>query len=162
MKQYTIKKVPNYKHLLWVLFFILISFAIGFSIAYWGNGTSFIEDKAAFITVIITLFGLGLTSAIFVVQTLDNVEWNEQKQKRVACLKVSLTKSLGLIAILILASIILEFILSIIPTEENNLNIFRLIIDSSIYAMFAYIVILQADVILCFLRIMKINKTNKH
>ena len=158
MKQYTVKKAFNYKRFGEILFFILISIAIGFSIAYWGNGTSFVEDKTSFITIIVTLFGLGLTSAIFVAQTLDNIEWNEVKQKKADRLKVSLAKSLGLIALLILISIILEFILSIIPIYENVPNIFRLIINSAIYAIFSYIIILQTDVTICFLQIMKLKK----
>ncbi len=158
MKLYKTKQAFDYKKHLLISLCIVVSIAIGFGIAYLGQGKSFIEDKKTVISTIITLFGLGLTSAIFVAQTLDTANWDAEKIDKANHLKISLAKSLGLTALLILISIILEFALSLVPIKENNPNILPLIFNSLIYTAFSYIIILQTDVICCFLQIMKLKR----
>ena len=160
--KYTIKKAINKKQIISIAFFILLSLTIGLLIAYFGQGQSFVEDKKTFITIILTLFGLGMTSAIFVAQTLDTINFDEKKAEKAYRLKVSLTKSLGLTAILILVSVIFEFISTVIPTVDENskqtvLKNLPFILDTGIYSLFSYIIILQADVTACFLQIMKLR-----
>ena len=140
----------------------MLSLIIGFLIAFCGQGTSFVEDKKTFITTILTLFGLGMTSAIFIAQTLATMNFDEKKAEKAYMLKVSLTKSLALTAILILVSVILEFILTALPTLEDNskqtfLKNLPFLLNVGIYSLFSYIIILQADVTACFLQIMKLR-----
>ena len=118
--KHTIRKAINKKQITLIVFFILLSLTIGLLIAYFGQGKTFVEDKKTFITIILTLFGLGMTSAIFVAQTLDTINFDEKKAEKAFGLKVSLTKSLGLTAILILISVIFEFISTVIPTADEN------------------------------------------
>ena len=160
--KYTIRKAINKKQITLIAFFILLSLTIGLLIAYFGQGKSFVEDKKTFITIILTLFGLGMTSAIFVAQTLDTINFDEKKAEKAYGLKVSLTKSLGLTAVLILISVIFEFISTAIPTADENskqtiLKHLPFILDAGIYSLFSYIIILQADVTACFLQIMKLR-----
>ena len=160
--KYTIKKMINKKQIVSTIFFILLSLTIGLLIAYLGQGKSFVEDKKTFITIVLTLFGLGMTSAIFIAQTLDTINFDEKKAKKAYDLKVTLTKSLGLTAILILISVIFEFISTVIPTVDENskqavLNNLPFILDVGIYSLFSYIIVIQADVTVCFLQIMKLR-----
>ena len=97
----------------------------------------------------------GLTSAIFVSQTLDNAKFNQEKTKKANNLKSSLAKSLALMAILILVGVVLEFILTLITTNKYN---FTNIIETLMYASFVYCIILQIDITGCFVNIMKLKQ----
>ena len=80
--------------------------------------------------------------------------------------KINLTQPLlierSAFEILILISVIFEFISTVIPTADENLKQTILkhlpfMLDVGIYSLFSYIVILQADVTACFLQIMKLR-----
>lgn len=153
--KYKVKKAFNKKYIIFNVCLILLSLILGFCIVYYGKDVSFIEDTTAFFSVIITLFGLGLTSAIFVSQTLDNAKFNQEKTKKANNLKSSLAKSLALMAILILVGVVLEFILTLITTNKYN---FTNIIETLMYASFVYCIILQIDITGCFVNIMKLKQ----
>ena len=59
------------------IIFSLLSLGLGFVIAFWGKGDSFIETDL--ITAIITLFGFGLTATVFVYQAFEKSMSKETK-----------------------------------------------------------------------------------
>ena len=65
------------KNLLLSILFSIISLGIGFIIAFYGGGNSYIETEL--ITAIITLFGFGLTATVFVYQAFEKSNSNEKK-----------------------------------------------------------------------------------
>ena len=150
--KYKVKKAFNKKHITINVCLILLSLILGFCIVFFGNGNSFIEDTTAFFSAIITLFGLGLTSAIFVSQTLDNAKFNQAKTNQANELKSSLAKSLALMAILILVGVVSEFILTLITTNKYNIST---IIETLMYSSFVYCIILETDITGCFVNIIK-------
>ena len=65
------------RNLLLSILFSVVSLGIGFTIAFYGKGNSYIETEL--ITAIITLFGFGLTATVFVYQAFEKSNSNEKK-----------------------------------------------------------------------------------
>lgn len=149
MKTKTIIKEKEQKtkkqkiNLILTIAFIIISSGCGFLISYFGNGSSFIENDL--ITSIITLFGFGLTSTVFVYQAFKDKE--SDKTSRVI---KSLAKTLLLTFILIIVALILDFLSSL-----SISNCFTIIINSLKFASLIYAFICQVDILLSFIIIIK-------
>lgn len=165
MKEIKTKKTTEKNRCIKRITLIVICIGVGFFIAYFGNGNSYIEDKESFISIIVTLFGLCLTSAIFVAQTIDEFEFAEEKKQIAIKLKDSLASALGTMGVLILTCIIFEFLLSLVLGKVNErepiiwLDWTIFFINVLLYTLFAAIVVLQIDITGCFLQIMKLRKT---
>lgn len=122
--------------------FIIISCGCGFLISFYGQGCSFIEQE--FIGALITLFGFGLTSTVFIYQSI-NIKESEMAKKVIK----SLSKTLLLTFILISISIIFDFLSTLF---SGNIVI---CIDTIKYASLIYSCICQIDILLSFLIIIK-------
>lgn len=125
------------------IIFIIASIGLGFIIAYYGKGESFIETD--FLNIIITLFGFGLTSTVFIYQTVKNKESDQALH-----VIQSLTKTLVLIFALIIISILFDFIANSDVSEKAIfvMNVFK-------NASLIYALICLADVFLSFITIIK-------
>lgn len=165
MKEIKINKTTEKNLCIKRIILIVICIGVGFFITYFGNGNSYIEDKESFISIIVTLFGLCLTSAIFVAQTIDEFEFTKEKKQIAIRLKDSLASGLGTMGGLILICIIFEFLLSIVSGKVHEqepivwLDRTIFFINVLLYTLFAAIVVLQIDITGCFLQIMKLRKT---
>lgn len=146
IKEKVQKTKKQNKNLFLTIVFTIISLGCGFLISYFGNGSSFVENNL--ITSIITLFGFGLTSTVFVYQAFKEKE----SDKTIAVIK-SLAKTLLLTFTLIIVALILDFIASI------SVSIcFTIIMNSLKYTSLIYAFICQIDILLSFIIIVK-NKT---
>lgn len=125
--------------------FSLISLGLGFIVAFWGNGNSFVETDL--ITAIITLFGFGLTATVFVCQAFEK---NTKETKNII---TSLSKTLLLTLCLVIVTLILDFIASLITAEVWNV-----IIETLKYAALIYSLICQFDILSCFIVIISNKK----
>ena len=139
-KPINIKKIL---HIVLIIICVLASLGIGFLIAFFGEGESYIESSI--ITAIITLFGFGLTSTVFVYQAFKDKE-NEKVKKVIH----ALSNTLLLTFILIVVALILDFIGSL-----NFTNSLILFIQSLKYATLIYAFVCQIDILLSFIIIVK-------
>lgn len=131
------------RNIILTILFIALSLAFGFFIAYFGNKSSFIET--GLIAAIISLFGFGLTSTVFVYQALKDKE-SEITKKVIG----ALAKTLFLTLILIIIAIILDFV----STLQCH-SYFLLIINTLKNAALIYAFICQIDILLSFITIIK-------
>lgn len=129
------------------ILFSTISLGIGFVIAYFGKGSSYIETEL--ITAIITLFGFGLTATVFVYQAFDKT----QSKDTIRVIK-ALSKTLLLTLCLVASALVLDFIVSAITSE-----VWMLILESLKYATLIYSAICQFDILNAFIVI--ITKSEK-
>lgn len=155
MKNYTIKekkqliKRPERNTVLRFIY-ILFSCSLGFLISFFGRGTSYIET--GLITAIITLFGFGLTSTVFVYQAFKE-STNEQTKKVIN----ALSKTLLLTLVLIILSLAFDFLSTlgwakwVIITTKSIKN------ASLIYAW-----ICQIDILISFITILRIDKFSEN
>ena len=102
--------------------FSLLSLGLGLIIAIWGNGNSFVETDL--ITAIITLFGFGLTATVFVYQAFE-----KSISDSVINVIKALSKTLLLTLCLIIASVIFDFLVTLIKAE-----VWSVILESLKYA----------------------------
>lgn len=126
-----------------MILFIAVSLAGGFLIAFFGKGTSFIEMD--FITAIITLFGFGLTSTVFVCQS-----FKDKESKQIKSVIKSLSKTLLLTFILIFVSLVCDFLATLSISDWFAITVTSLKFASLIYAF-----ICQIDILLSFIIIVK-------
>lgn len=149
MKNDTIIKERNHidskkvKQVVLTIVFSLLSLGLGFLIAFFGKGNSYVESSL--LTAIITLFGFGLTSTVFVYQSFKDKE--TEKVKKVIH---SLANTLLLTFILIIVSLLLDFIGNLELPE-----VAIIILQSLKYATLIYAFICQIDILLSFLVIVK-------
>ncbi len=123
--------------------FSILSLGIGFAIAYFGKGESYVETEL--ITAIITLFGFGLTATVFVYQAFENKQ-NEDTMKVIK----AISKTLILTLCLIVASLVFDFVLDLITSEKWNL-----VVETLKYAALVYSTICQFDILNSFIVIIK-------
>ena len=128
------------------IIFSLLSLGFGFVIAFWGKGDSFIETDL--ITAIITLFGFGLTATVFVYQAFEKSTTKETKKVITA-----LSKTLLLTLCLVIASLIFDFITSLITAEAWNV-----VCGSLKYATLIYSLLCQFDILNSFIVIITSGK----
>lgn len=126
------------KNLLLSILFSIVSLGIGFVIAFYGKDNSYIETEL--ITAIITLFGFGLTATVFVYQAFEKS--NSDEKKNVIC---ALSKTLLLTLCLVVASLILDFAVSIV-----TINVVKVILSTMMYASLVYSIICQFDILNSF------------
>lgn len=126
------------KNLLLSILFSIVSLGIGFVIAFYGKDNSYIETEL--ITAIITLFGFGLTATVFVYQAFEKS--NSDEKKNVIC---ALSKTLLLTLCLVVASLILDFAVSIV-----TINVVKVILSTVMYASLVYSIICQFDILNSF------------
>ena len=134
------------RNLLLSILFSVISLGIGFVIAFYGKGNSYIETEL--ITAIITLFGFGLTATVFVYQAFEKSNSNEKKN--VIC---ALSKTLLLTLCLVVGSLILDFAVSIV-----TLKVVKIILSTLMYASLVYSTICQFDILNSFVIIITNGK----
>lgn len=152
MKNKTIVKekksfsLRNKKNLLLSILFSVISLGIGFIIAFYGGGDSYIETDL--IKAIITLFGFGLTATVFIYQAFEKSNSNEKKNVIHA-----LSKTLLLTLCLIVVSLILDFAVSIVAME-----VVKVILSTLLYASLIYSIICQFDILNSFVVIITNGK----
>ena len=115
-----------------------MSLGIGFVSAFYGKDNSYIETEL--ITAIITLFGFGLTATVFVYQAFEKS--NSDEKKNVIC---ALSKTLLLTLCLVVASLILDFAVSIV-----TINVVKVILSTMMYASLVYSIICQFDILNSF------------
>ena len=121
------------------ILFSIVSLGIGFLIAYFGKGSSYVETEL--ITAIITLFGFGLTATVFVYQAFEKSQSNDTMDVIKA-----LSRTLILTLCLVMASLVLNFFVSVITLEVLNL-----ILESVMYATLVYSAICQFDILNSFI-----------
>ena len=126
------------KNLLLSILFSIVRLGIGFVIAFYGKDNSYIETEL--ITAIITLFGFGLTATVFVYQAFEKS--NSDEKKNVIC---ALSKTLLLTLCLVVASLILDFAVSIV-----TINVVKVILSTMMYASLVYSIICQFDILNSF------------
>ena len=134
------------RNLLLSFLFSVISLGIGFVIAFYGKGNSYIETEL--ITAIITLFGFGLTATVFVYQAFEKSNSNEKKN--VIC---ALSKTLLLTLCLVVGSLMLDFVVSIV-----TLKVVKIILSTLMYASLVYSTICQFDILNSFVIIITNGK----
>ena len=143
IKEKNITNSQRTLHIIIIIFCTLLSLGLGFLIAFCGLGESYIESSL--ITAIITLFGFGLTSTVFVYQAFKDKE-NDKIKKVIR----ALSNTLLLTFVLIIASIILDFIGSLDLGNTSTIIMQILKYSSLIYALTC-----QMDILLSFLKIVK-------
>lgn len=147
MKNETIikeKSAVNIKRILRIILivvFVLMSLVFGFLIAFFGKGESYVE--ASLFSAIITLFGFGLTSTVFVYQAFKDKE--AEKIKNVIH---ALANTLFLTFILIIVALVFDFIGSLDFSKAITIAIQSLKYASLIYAFICQIDILRAFIII--------------
>ena len=125
------------------IIFAVASLGCGFLVAYFGNDLSFIESDM--ITAIITLFGFSLTSTVFICQFIKHKEDNN-----VDNLINALAKNLILTFILVSFSLLFDFL-----SGFGGENVFPLIMLSLKYSVLLYAFLIQIDILLAFITIIK-------
>lgn len=152
MKNKTIKKEKRSfssrekNNIFLTILFSILSLGIGFVIAHFGKGVSYVETEL--ITAIITLFGFGLTATVFVYQAFENA-----KSKDTTNVIKALSKTLLLTLCLVMVSLVLDFIVSAITSE-----VWSTILDSAKYAALVYSAICQFDILNSFIVIITKSK----
>lgn len=152
MKNKTIKKEKRHfssrekVNIFLTVLFCILSLGIGFFIAFFGKGKSYIETEL--ITAIITLFGFGLTATVFVYQSFEkkNSDYTTNVIK-------ALSKTLYLTLCLIMTSLIFDFVVSVI-----NSKTWSVVLESVQYATLIYSAICQFDVLNAFIIIITKGK----
>lgn len=148
------KKIFN-KKIICLIVFIFVSLGIGFLIAKFGEGVSYIEKNA--ILYLITFFGFSLTATVFIYQSLDSrIEESEQDKAKV--LIKSLSRSLVLTLILIVCIIFFDFLTSIVDAKEEGQINWLICLSTIKYAMIIYAIICQFDILYSFVIIMRSYK----
>lgn len=142
-KSFSFRKKTN---IFLTILFAVLSLGIGFVIAYFGVGKSYVETEL--ITAIITLFGFGMTATVFVYQAFEN----SQSKDTINVIK-ALSKTLMLTLCLVIVSLIFDFVVSLI-----KLNVWIIILESLKYAALVYSVICQFDVLNSFIVIITKSK----
>lgn len=142
-KSYSLREKAN---IALTIIFSLLSLWLGFVIAFFGKGVSFIENDL--ITAIITLFGFGLTATVFVYQAFEKFTAKETKNVITA-----LSKTLLLTLCLVIAFLIFDFFASLITAEVWNV-----IFESLKYAVLIYSSICQFDILNSFIVIITSDK----
>ena len=125
------------RNLLLSILFSVLSLGIGFTIAFYGKGNSYIETEL--ITAIITLFGY---------QAFEKSNSNEKKS--IIC---ALSKTLLLTLCLVVVSLILDFAVSIV-----TINVVKVILSTLMYAALVYSIICQFDILNSFVIIITNGK----
>jgi len=125
------------------IIFIIASLGCGFLVAYFGNGLSFVESDM--ITAVITLFGFSLTSTVFICQFIKHKENNNVDK-----LINALAKNLILTFILVSSSLVFDFL-----SGFGGENVFPLIMLSLKYSVLIYAFLIQIDILLAFITIIK-------
>lgn len=131
----------NPKRIILTIIFIFISLGVGAVVTIWGNNTSYIESN--FMTAIITLFGFGLTSTVFIYQALENKQ-NVKTRKVIR----ALAGTLLLTFILIILSLIFDFIENTVSNEVAAKVMKGLEIATLCYAFICLIDILCSFVVI--------------
>ena len=134
------------RNLLLSVLFSVVSLGIGFIVAFYGKGNSYIETEL--ITAIITLFGFGLSATVFVYQAFEKSNSNEKKS--VIC---ALSKTLLLTLCLVVVSLILDFAVSIVMIKAV-----KVILSTLMYASLVYSIICQFDILNSFVVIITNGK----
>ncbi len=145
-----IRNVVDKKKILITILFIILSVSVSCLIVFWGKGNSFLENKQQMFACLISLFGFGLTSTIFIYQSITNENLNKEKIKK---LINSLARSLSLILVLIISALLLDFLLS---TIEVNLVVTLLSI--LYYSFIIYSFICLIDIMVGLIVIIKLRK----
>lgn len=136
------------KNIFFTCIITLISLGLGFVIAFFGKGVSFVEKDL--ITAIITLFGFGLTATVFVCQAFEK---NTTKETRNVI--TALSKTLLLILCLVIAALVFDFIVDLITSAPWNL-----FFGSLKYATLIYSLICQFDILNSFFVLIKSGKND--
>lgn len=134
------------KNIFLTILFSILSLGMGFLIAFFGKGDSYVETEL--ITAIITLFGFGLTATVFVYQAFGNSPSDDTMQVIKA-----LSKTLLLTLSLVAAALVLDFIISTVTSD-----VWCLIVESLKYATLVYSGICQFDILNSFIVIITKRK----
>ena len=134
------------RNLLLSVLFSVVSLGIGFIVAFYGKGNSYIETEL--ITAIITLFGFALIATVLVYQVFEKSNSNEKKS--VIC---ALSKTLLLTLCLVAVSLILDFAVSIVAIKAV-----KVILSTLKYASLVYSIICQFDILNSFVVIITNGK----
>ena len=134
------------KNIFLTILFSILSLGMGFLIAFFGKGDSYVETEL--ITAIITLFGFGLTATVFVYQAFGNSPSDDTMQVIKA-----LSKTLLLTLCLVAAALVLDFIISTVTSD-----VWRLIVESLKNATLVYSGICQFDILNSFIVIITKRK----
>lgn len=146
MKNETIIKersVKSLKGIVLPIIFALLSLGVGFAIAFWGKEQSYIENNL--ITALITLFGFGITSTIFLYQAFKKEEMEKTKK-----LIHAIVNNLILTLTLLGSAILFDFLASLDFAEVASVVLNSLKFGAMIYAS-----ICQVDILLAFIKIVK-------
>lgn len=135
------------KHTIRTVGFISLSLLIGFAIAYFGKGISYIEES--FITISLTLFGFDLTSVIFMCGIIQHMKASDNAQ--ISVLLKEIAESLSFMLCALLVAIVLDFLTSIIQGPSFLILAF----NTLRYGSLCCSLIAQLDIISAFLRIVK-------
>lgn len=138
------------KNIILSILFSIISLVVGFFISFFGQGESYVETEL--ITAIITLFGFGLTATVFVCQSFED----SQTENTMKVIK-ALSKTLFLTLVLVVCSLIFDFIASVITSE-----VWLGIMESAKYAALVYSTICQFDVLNSFIVIIRSGKKEEN
>lgn len=139
-KSFSSREIIN---IILIIVFSILSLVVGFVIAYFGKGKSYVETEL--ISAIITLFGFGLTATVFVYQAFENKQ-NEDTMKVIK----AISKTLILTLWLIVASLVFDFVLDLITSEKWNV-----VVETLKYAALVYSTICQFDILNSFIVIIK-------
>lgn len=134
------------KNIFLTILFSILSLGMGFLIAFFGKGDSYVETEL--ITAIITLFGFGLTATVFVCQAFGNSPSDDTMQVIKA-----LSNTLLLTLCLVAAALVLDFIISTVTSDG-----WCLIVESFKYATLVYSGICQFDILNSFIVIITKRK----
>lgn len=146
MKNETIVKersVKSLKRIVLPIIFALLSLSAGFAIAFWGKEQSYIENNL--ITALITLFGFGITSTIFLYQAFKKEEM-ERAKKLIHAIVNNLILTLTLLG----SAILFDFLASLDFAEVASV-----VLNSLKYGAMIYASICQVDILLAFIKIVK-------
>lgn len=131
------------------ILFSALSLGLGFLVAFFGKGKSYIENEL--ITAIITLFGFGLTATVFVYQAFEKKQSTEKTNNMIK----ALSKTLHLTLWLIVSSLVFDFIADSLTSEAN---IIIIIAKTLKYSSLIYSIICQFDILNSFTIIINKNK----
>lgn len=134
------------KNLFLTILFLVIGLAGGFAISFWGKGHSYFETEL--VTAIISLFGFSLTATVFIYQALEKRQSSNTK-----VVIIALSNTLRLTFYLAVASLILDFIVSIEISD-----VIDFIAGGLKYTALIYSTICQFDVLNAFIVIINSGK----
>ena len=149
MKNETIIKersVKSFKKIILPIIFALLSLGAGFAIAFWGKDKSYIENNL--ITALITLFGFGITSTIFLYQAFKKEEMEKTKK-----LIHAIVNNLILTLVLLGSAILFDFLASLDFAEAANAA--KIVLKSLKFGAMIYASICQVDILIAFIKIVK-------